>query len=96
MMMVAIALMSGVTPSRTLAKISIGSVVALGPDTKLEMTRSSSDRVNASSQPETSAGSSIGTVMSKKTASGRPPRSIAASSSDSSMPARRERTTTAT
>src|SRR5882672_635232 len=96
MMMVVIALISGVTPSLTLAKISIGRVVAPGPDTKLEITRSSSESANASSQPEIRAGSNVGTVMSKKTATGLPPRSMAASSSDSSMVARRARTTTTT
>src|SRR5687767_3957455 len=96
MMIVVMALISGVTPSRTFAKISIGKVVAPGPETKLEMTRSSSDNVKANNQPETSAGSNIGTVMSKKTATGRPPRSMAASSSDSSIAASRERTTITT
>ena len=51
MMMVASALMSGLTPSRTLEKITIGSVEAPGPVTKLATTRSSSDSVKASSQP---------------------------------------------
>ncbi len=54
---VASALISGLTPMRTLAKTSIGKVVAPGPATKLAITRSSSDSVNASSQPEISAGS---------------------------------------
>ncbi len=96
MMIVVIALMSGVTPSRTLAKMNIGSVVAPGPETKLEITRSSSDSVKDNSHPATKAGNSIGTVMSQNTATGRPPRSIAASSSESSSAARRERTTTTT
>ena len=59
--------MSGVTPSLTLEKITIGSVVDPGPEVKLAMTRSSSDRVKASSQPETIAGAMIGSVMSKST-----------------------------
>ena len=50
------ALMSGVTPSFTFEKMYIGSVLAPGPDTKLAMTRSSSDSVNASSQPASMAG----------------------------------------
>lgn len=50
-MMDARALISGFTPIRTLEKTSIGSVVAPGPDTKLAITRSSSESVNASSQP---------------------------------------------
>ena len=88
--------MSGVTPSFTFEKIYIGSVLAPGPDTKLAMTRSSSDSVNASSQPASIAGAINGNVMSNKTRSGPQPRSIAASSSDSSIAASRERTTTAT
>ena len=66
-MMVASALISGLTPSRTLEKITIGSVVEPGPETKLAITRSSSDSVNASSQPETSAGAMIGRVIRKNT-----------------------------
>ncbi|KZQ07273.1 putrescine ABC transporter permease PotI [Enterobacter roggenkampii] len=53
------AVISGLTPMRTLEKTSIGSVVAPGPETKLAITRSSSDRVNASSQPEINALASI-------------------------------------
>jgi putrescine transport system permease protein len=41
----------------------MGRVDAPGPDVKLATTTSSSDRVNASSQPETSAGTSSGRVM---------------------------------
>src|SRR5208283_706638 len=48
---VASALTSGLTPSRTLENTAIGRVVAEGPVTKLAMTRSSSDKVNAKSQP---------------------------------------------
>ena len=51
MITVAKALMSGVTPRRTFEKISIGSVVAPGPDTKLAITTSSSESVKASNQP---------------------------------------------
>ena len=75
-MTVASALISGVTPSRTLEKISIGSVVDPGPETKLAMTTSSSDSVKDSSQPEIMAGAIVGTVTSKNTRSGRPPRSM--------------------
>ncbi|KZP90794.1 spermidine/putrescine ABC transporter permease [Enterobacter chengduensis] len=53
------AVISGLTPMRTLEKTSIGSVVAPGPETKLAITRSSSDSVNASSQPEINALASI-------------------------------------
>ena len=76
------ALMSGVTPSLTLEKITIGKVFDPGPDTKLAMTRSSSDNVNASSQPAIIAGAISGNVISKMTRVGLQPRSIAASSSD--------------
>lgn len=58
---------------RTLENTSIGSVVAPGPETKLAITRSSSDRVNASIQPEISAGAIIGKVMTKNTFSGGAP-----------------------
>jgi len=57
---VASALIFGLNPRRTDEKTFIGNVVEDGPDTKLATTRSSMDRVNASSQPETSAGMMIG------------------------------------
>ena len=41
---VANALISGATPSRTFEKINIGRVVDPGPETKLEMTKSSNER----------------------------------------------------
>ena len=69
-MIVASALMSGLTPSRTFEKITIGSVLEPGPETKLVITRSSSESVNASSQPETSAGAMIGSVITKNTLTG--------------------------
>ena len=50
-MMVAIALTSGATPSLIFEKITIGSVDEPGPDTKLAITRSSSESVKASSRP---------------------------------------------
>lgn len=90
------ALISGFTPMRTLENTSIGNVVAPGPETKLAITRSSSDRVNASIQPEISAGAIIGKVMTKNTFSGGAPRSIAASSIERSTSRRRELMTTAT
>ena len=61
-MMVDNALISGVTPRRTLEKILIGSVVDEGPEVKLAMTRSSRDRVKAKSQPEMTAGAMMGKV----------------------------------
>ena len=95
-MMVASALMSGVTPSLTFEKISIGRVVAPGPAVKLEITRSSSYRVKASSQPEIIAGAMIGSVMSNITRNGVEPRSMAASSTEASMVVSRDCTITAT
>ena len=56
---VASALIFGLTPMRTEENTFIGKVVDDGPETKLEITRSSSDSVNASSQPEASAGAMI-------------------------------------
>ena len=41
-----------------------------GPETKLAITRSSSDKVKASNQPEMIAGMIIGSVMTKNTFSG--------------------------
>ena len=61
---------------------TMGKVLVPGPEVKLEITRSSHDRVNASSQPERMAGKMIGKVMTKNTLSGRAPRSMAASSSE--------------
>src|SRR5690606_5781382 len=90
------ALIFGLTPMRTEAKIFIGSVVELGPATKLAITTSSSDRVKASSQPDISAGAMIGRVIRKNTLSRFAPRSIAASSSERSSSCRREDTTTVT
>src|SRR5690606_39535785 len=66
---VARALILGLTPSRTEEKILIGRVVDSGPETKLAMTTSSSDRVKASSQPDTRAGAMIGRVIRKNTLS---------------------------
>jgi hypothetical protein len=60
------AFISGVTPSLTIEYIFIGSVVDLGPAAKLAMTKSSRDRVNDNSHPETTAGTIIGRVISRK------------------------------
>ena len=65
--MVASALISGVTPSLTFEKITIGKVELPGPLTKLAITRSSKLRVKASSQAATTAGAIIGSVIEKKT-----------------------------
>ena len=80
---VAKALISGDTPNLTFEKINMGKVVAPGPETKLEMTKSSSERVKASNQPEIIAGRIIGKVMSHITLAGFAPRSMAASCNDS-------------
>ena len=95
-MTVASALTSGLTPSRTLEKITIGSVVEPGPATNCEMTRSSQDSVNANNQPDISAGNISGMVIRKNTVAGRAPRSSAASSSASSKLASRDCTTIVT
>ena len=58
---------SGVTPRRSAENTTIGSVLAPGPEVKVATTRSSSERVNASSQPESSAGPSSGSVTSAGT-----------------------------
>ena len=90
------ALTSGLTPRRTLENTAIGRVVADGPVTKLAITRSSSDKVNARSQPETKAGLMPGRVIRASTVQGRAPRSSAASSSVRSKPANWARTNTET
>ena len=86
----------GLSPRRTDENTFIGSVVEFGPATKLAITTSSSDSVNASSQPDTSAGAMIGSVIRKNTLIRLAPRSIAASSSDLSSSASRDDTTTVT
>jgi hypothetical protein len=63
---------------------------------KLEITRSSIDRVKASIQPEMMAGAMTGSVTWKKVFTGGAPRSMAASSSERSKLIRRDCTTTAT
>jgi len=71
-------------------------VVAPGPEVKLAMTRSSSDRVKARIQPDATAGAMIGSVISKKVRTGGEPRSSAASSIERSKVSKRDCTTTAT
>ena len=73
------AFISGVTPSRTIEYIFIGRVVDPGPDVKLAITRSSSDRVKDKSQPEITAGRIIGSVISINVLNGVQPKSSAAS-----------------
>ncbi len=90
------ALIFGLTPMRTDENIFIGSVVDDGPEMKLDITRSSSDSVNAISQPDISAGAMIGKVITKNTLSRLAPRSIAASSSERSSSLRREEMMTVT
>ena len=74
----------------------IGSVVAPGPVVKLAITRSSSDNVKASIQPDAMAGAISGRVTVRKVLSGGQPRSIAASSRLVSKSRSRACTTTAT
>ena len=93
---VASALTSGLTPRRTLENTAIGKVVADGPVTKLATTKSSSDSVNARSQPDTRAGLITGRVIRVSTVQGRAPRSSAASSRARSKPANWARTSTDT
>ena len=85
-MIVAMALMSGVTPNLTLEKTNIGKVLAPGPEAKPAMTKSSKDKVKDNNQPVTIAGKIIGRVMSHSTRRGRAPKSVAASSTDLFMP----------
>ena len=89
MMIVASALMSGLRPVLMREKIRIGKVFAPGPVTKLAMTRSSSESVNANNQPETSAGVRRGSVIAVRTLNGLAPRSAAASSKVSPIPVSR-------
>src|SRR3984885_4242667 len=70
--------------------MTIGSVLEPGPETKLEITRSSSDRVKLNNQLERIAGMRIGSVISRKARAGQEPRSIAASSKDRSALCRRD------
>ena len=73
------ALISGVTPSLTIEYIFIGRVVDPGPEVKLAITRSSSDRVKDKSQPEITAGRIIGSVIRVNVLNGVHPKSSAAS-----------------
>jgi hypothetical protein len=74
----------------------IGSVVAPGPVVKLAITRSSSDKVKASIQPDASAGAISGSVTVRNVFNGGQPRSIAASSRLVSNVNSRDCTTTVT
>src|SRR6516162_7052757 len=74
----------------------IGSVVAPGPVVKLATTRSSSESVKASIQPEARAGAIIGSVTVRNDLNGGQPRFIAASSRLVSKVSSRDCTTTVT
>ena len=63
MISVAKAFILGETPIRTEENTTIGKVVAPGPEAKLAITRSSSDKLNESNHPASSEGVIIGTVM---------------------------------
>ena len=56
MVMVASTLISGLTPRRTFENTTMGRVLLPGPEVKLEITRSSQDRVKASSHPGQNGG----------------------------------------
>ena len=86
----------GFKPMRTVENIFIGSVVASGPATKLEITTSSNERVKANSQPDTRAGIIIGKVITKNIFNRFAPKSMAASSSDLSSSANRDEMMTVT
>ena len=73
------AFISGVTPSLTIEYIFIGRVVDPGPEVKLAITRSSSDRVKDKSHPEITAGRIIGSVIRINVLNGVHPKSSAAS-----------------
>ena len=73
------AFISGVTPSLTIEYIFIGRVVDPGPDVKLAMTKSSSDKVKDSNQPAITAGRIIGRVININVLKGVHPKSSAAS-----------------
>src|ERR1700680_3998984 len=90
------ALTSGHTPSFPLEKITIGSVLAPGPETKLDITKSSSESVKLSSQLEASAGAMLGRVVSMKARTGPDPKSMAASSRERSALASLDCTVTVT
>lgn len=84
------ALILGLTPMRTDENIFIGKVVDDGPEVKLEITRSSKDKVKAISQPDNKAGAMMGKVITKNTFNRFAPKSIAASSKERSSSLKRE------
>ncbi len=94
MITVATALTLGSSPRRAREKITSGMVVAPGPLRKAETTTSSSDRLNVSSQADSSDCAIMGSVTSVNTCHGRAPRSMAASSSCGLSVCRRALTTT--
>ena len=83
---VASAFISGLKPNRILEKINIGKVVDPGPVTKLAITKSSSDRQNAKSQPERRPGARRGRVIALITLKGFAPKSAAASYNEIPIP----------
>jgi hypothetical protein len=58
---------SGLKPSLTLEKTTIGNVLEPGPLVKLATTKSSSERVNANNQPDIIDGAIMGSVILYKT-----------------------------
>ncbi len=78
--MVDAALTSGVTEKRSIEYTLTGNVMVSGPEVKNVITKSSSDKVKASSPPAISAGLICGNSTSRKACQSLAPRSRAASS----------------
>ena len=79
-MIVARALISGVTPVFSFVYIFTGRVFTLGPVTNKLMITSSKDMAKARSIPDNTAGNIMGNVMSQNSRNGPAPKSLAASS----------------
>src|SRR5690606_24780392 len=75
------ALATGVTEKRTIEYTLTGKVTVSGPEVKKVMTKSSSDRVNASSAPATTPGRMYGRITLRNVCHSLAPRSRDASSS---------------
>ncbi len=96
--MVASTLISGLHPQAPppFENTTMGRVLLPGPDVKLDITRSSQDRVKASSHPDKMAGNMMGSVITKKHLQGTRAEIMAASSRAVSKVAMREFTMTVT
>src|ERR1700681_2701889 len=82
---VATALITGETPKRSMEKILSGSVVEVAPETKNVSTKSSKEKVKASSPPARMAGYNKGIVIRQRVRIGVAPRSWAPSPSGRSL-----------